>query len=114
MYTLMLEDNPVIDFDFDEMITHIWNKDLLPFSLRGCIKEPDKENLKEYYKTSSFNISMIREYASSRVLSLSRDNAKQIYTTFGLSQDNSIENRVSICLKCKGVSVNDSYWFKKI
>lgn len=113
MYTLMLENNPVMEFDLEELSSHVVNSDLLPFFLRGIIEEPSKGKAKDYYKTSSANILAIKDYASSRVLSLSRDNAKQIYAACGISQDNSIDNRVAICLKCKGISVNDAYWFKE-
>lgn len=98
MYTLMLENNPVLEFDFDDVTSHVVNADLLPFFLRGVVKEPSKRNAKDYYQISSANILVIKDYASSRVLSLSRDNAKQICTACGISQDNSIDNRVSICL----------------
>lgn len=113
MYTLMLENTPVVNFDFDELSSHIVNKHLLPFYLRGALEEPNAENIRDYYRVSSKNVSLIREYASSRVLSLSRDNAKQIYAACGISQDDSIDNRVEICLACKGVSVNDGYWIKE-
>lgn len=111
-YTLMLEDTPVIEFDFEEMTTHVWHSELLPFYLRGSLVEADMRNVAEYYKAQAKNILLLKEYCASRVLSLSRENAKQIYAACGISQNNSIENRVAICLHCKGVSVNDSYWFK--
>ena len=60
------------------------------------------------------NIQAVKSYLSSRVLSLSRDNAKQIYAAFRIPQLDSIDNRVNICIGCRGVSIQDSYWIKKV
>lgn len=111
-YYLMLEDQPVLYFNFDDIEVKIINRNLLPFIIRNRIMEPDVSDLKTYFKENSKNISYIKDYASSRLLSLSRENAKQIYAACNLSQDNSIENRLHICFSCKGVSLNDSYWFR--
>ena len=46
MYTLMLENIPVVNFDFDELSSHIVNKNLLPLYLRGSLKEPNVENIR--------------------------------------------------------------------
>lgn len=59
------------------------------------------------------NIQAVKSYLSGRVLSLSRDNAKQIYAAFQIPQSDSIDNRTNICIKCKGVSIQDSYWIKE-
>ena len=112
-YYLMLENSPVLYFNFDDIEVKIINKKLLPFFLRGKIIEPESDNIKEFYRVNSRNIDFIKEYSVSRLLSLSRENAKQIYTACGISQDNSIENRLNICFLCKGISINDSYWFKR-
>ena len=112
-YTLMLENIPVLSISFSDMETFLWNRDLLPFSLREKIQQPASGNVKEFYRVMAQNILHIKDYASSRVLSLSRENAKQICTACGVSQDNGIENRVNICMSCKGISVNDAYWFKQ-
>lgn len=111
-YTLMLENKPVLYFHLDDMEVSVLDEKLLPFSLRGKIKNVETDNAKEYYKTAAKNISLIKEYASSKVLSLSRENAKQIYAACNLIQDNSVENRFQICMLCKGVNLQDSYWFK--
>lgn len=112
-YYLMLENQPVLYFNFDDIETKIINKDLLPFVMRERLTAPDMSDLKTYFQENSKNISYIKDYASSRILSLSRENAKQIYAACNLSQDNGIENRLQICFSCKGVSLNDSYWFRK-
>lgn len=103
---LMLKDTPVLYFDLEEFIVEVIRNDLLPFSLRE--KSYKSNNPKNMLK----NIEIIKSYLSSRVLSLSRDNAKQIYTLFQIPQLNNIDTKVKICLKCKGVSIQDSYWLK--
>lgn len=49
------------------------------------------------------NIQYLKSWLSRRVLSLSRANAKQIYTMYQIPQLDDIETRVKICLACKGV-----------
>lgn len=57
----MLENTPVVNFDFDELSSHIANKHLLHFYLRGSLEEPNAENIRDYYRVSSKNVSLIRE-----------------------------------------------------
>lgn len=113
-YYLMLENTPILYFHTEDIEVKVLNKDLLPFSLREKIKNPSNEDLKEYYKESAKNLNNIKEFCSSRLLSLSRENAKQIYAACNLIQDNSIENRFQICLSCKGVNLQDAYWIRTI
>lgn len=112
-YYLMLEDTPVLYMHFDDMEVKLFDKNLLPLSIRNKILEPNSDNIKEYYKQNSKNLELIKDFAASRVLSLSRENAKKICTALSLSQDNSTQNRAEICFSCKGVSLTDSYWFKE-
>lgn len=112
-YTLMLENIPVLSISFSDMETYIWEKELLPFFLRRKIQQPDREDVKNFYRIMSKNILAVKDYAASRILSLSRENAKQICAACGVSQDQGTENRVNICMTCKGVSVNDAYWFRE-
>lgn len=103
---LMLRDSEVLYFDLEDFIVEVIREELLPFCLRSNIRQPicNKDIL--------HNIQEVKSYLSSRVLSLSRDNAKQIYAAFQIPQIDSIDNRVDICIKCKGVSIQDSYWIK--
>lgn len=104
---LMLVDKPVLYFDLDDFVVHILSPELVPFSMRYAFKNDNTP------KALMYNISLIKNYMSSRVLSLGRENAKQIYTMFCIPQLNDLETRVKICEKCKGVSVQDSYWIKE-
>lgn len=107
---LMLEDQEVLYFDFDDNLVEPIKKDLLPFSLRSAIRQ--STNSKDLVKTAVNNVIALKEFFSNRVLSLSRDNAKLIYTMFQIPQSNDLETRVKICLKCRGVNLQDGYWIK--
>ena len=103
---LMYKDIAVLYFDLDDFNIVCLNKDLVPYYLKGL-------NFLSSNRQDIFNnIQMLREYLSSRVLSLSRKNAKQLYTMFQIPQNNNIRTRVDICLKCRGVAIQDSYWVK--
>lgn len=104
---LMLKNTEILYFDLDDCVVNSIRDDLLPFCLRANIWPA--VNLKNILH----NIQAVKSYLSSRVLSLSRDNAKQIYAAFQIPQLDTIDNRVNICIKCKGVSIQDSFWIKE-
>lgn len=104
---LMLKNIEILYFDLEEFVVEVIRNDLLPFCLRSNIRA--SQNLKDILH----NIQTVKDYLSSRVLSLSRDNAKQIYAAFQIPQVDTTTNRVNICIKCKGVSIIDSYWVKE-
>lgn len=104
---LMLVDTEVLYFNLEDCVVEVIKNELLPFYLRSNIRK--SLNIKDILH----NIQTVKDYLSSRVLSMSRDNAKQIYTAFQIPQIDSINNRVNICIKCKGVSIEDSYWIKE-
>lgn len=104
---LMLKDTQILYFDFEDFIVEVIRDDLLPFCLRSNIRPS------VILKDILHNVQTVKSYLSNRVLSLSRDNAKQIYAAFQIPQIDSIDNRVNICIKCKGVSIQDSYWIKE-
>ena len=104
---LMLEDNPVLYFDFDDFVVEVISDRLLPYSMQGRFKFGLSP------KDLLYNVQLLKSWLSRRVLSLSRSNAKQIYAMFQIPQSDDIETRVKICLACKGVSLQDSYWISK-
>lgn len=104
---LMYKDTEVLYFDLNEYLVTVINADLLPYSLRGYTFE--NSNIKEIMQ----NIDHIKSYLSSRIISISRANAKQILTLFQFEQRMDINVRVEICIKCRGVSIQDSYWIRK-
>lgn len=105
---LMLRDDPVMYFDFDEMVVQVLDRERMPFSLRAGIKD-NVCSLKEMLK----NVQLLKTWFSRRVLSLSRTNAKQIYAMFQMQQLDDVESRSEFCIRCLGVSIQDSYWIKQ-
>lgn len=103
---LMYKDTKLIYFDFDESVIEVLNNDRLPYYLRDAFKSNSS------VKNIVYNIQRLKDYLSSRVLSLSKDNAKKIFTLFSIPQVDTIENRVQTCIKCKGISIQDSFWIK--
>lgn len=103
---LMLKNVRVLYFNLPDFTVEVIREDLLPFYLRSNIKKTAG------MKDILHNVQAVKSYLSSRMLSLSRDNAKQIYAAFRIPQTNSIDSRVDVCIKCKGVSIQDSYWIQ--
>lgn len=104
---LMLKNSKVLYFDLPDFTVEVIREDLLPYFLRENIRK--SHNMKDLL----YNVQTVKSYLSSRMLSLSRDNAKKIYAAFQIPQVDSIDNRVSICIKCKGVCIQDSYWVQE-
>lgn len=109
---IMLENKPVLYFDFDEHIVEVIESRLLPIALRDRILSVPVSSVSDILKVMFANTDALSDWMSNRVLSLSRDNAKQIFNMFNISQSNDRKTRVKICLLCHGVSITDSYWIK--
>jgi hypothetical protein len=101
---LMLGNSKVLYFNFPDFTVEIIREELLPYSLRCNIQKTHT------MKSILSNVQEVKNYLSSRMLSLSRDHAKKIYAAFQIPQVDTIDNRVDICIRCKGVSIQDSYW----
>ena len=103
---LMYKDAPVLFFDLKDYNIAVLNSNLVPYYLRGL-------NFNSSAMSDIFNnTTVLMQYLSMRVLSLSRENAKKLYALFQIPQSNDLKTRVDICLKCRGVSIQDSYWIK--
>ena len=103
----MLKDKEVLYFDFEDCVTVVIHNEMLPLYLRSNIR--DSAAVKDILH----NVQEVKSYLSSRIMSLSKDNAKQIYSTFQIPQIDTVDNRVNICIKCKGVSIQDCYWVRE-
>lgn len=103
----MLKDTEILYFDFEDCVVAVIRNDLLPFYLRSNIRDSTA------VKDILHNVQEVKSYLSNRIMSLSKDNAKQIYTTFQIPQIDTLENRINICIKCKGVSIQDCYWVRE-
>jgi len=114
-YYLLSRDVPVLYFNFEDMEVRVLEETLLPYALRNRIKVARSYmNAVQTAKVLASNIKTVEDYLSSRVISLSRTNAKLICQLYNLQQSQSQKNRVEICLMCRGVSVQDSYWIKSL
>ncbi len=89
---LMQKDSPVLAID-ENGVCQILDFHRLPFGLRReRVTFPD-----------------FVEWASNRTLSMGRSYAKEILNTLRFSQT----NRYAVCLACRGLSLEDSYWIRQ-
>lgn len=116
---LMMKDKAVMRINFDEGIYDVLCPELLPYQLRGKLRRiPDFSEIKTKYDDTQRTIAMnkcrdaIVSFLASRVIPLSRENAKKIYNLFGFSQLQDEISKMKIALVCKAVSLQDNYWFK--
>ena len=103
----MLKDKPVLEFNINENIYNIMAPELMPYRMRYCLNEHASS-----VKDMITNYNLMVDYLSSRILDLSRTNAKKILNAYHYSQEQSPENKARIAIACKTVSMNDSYWIK--
>lgn len=106
---LMNKDIPVLFFDNEDKIIKILNNEMLPYQLIDNIKDSSyittlSEGIKNYDK--------LRFFFSDRVLSSSRDNGKQILQSINSPHKLTTEEEFKLSLRCRGVSINDSFWVK--
>lgn len=109
MKTLMMKDNEVLKFDFEEYDFHVVNEKLLPYCLRDFL--PINVEALTPREIGKY-VGKIQEFFGDRTLSLSRDNAKEILNSIAFSQKLTSEERCRLSLLCDGVSVQDSYWVR--
>lgn len=116
---LMSSDNEVMRINFDTGIYDVLNETLLPFGIKGRIRQiniPDKictnYELSRILAEERKNREAIVSWLANRVLSLSRSNAKWIYNLLRLAQLSSESEKAKVALVCRAVSVLDNYWVK--
>lgn len=107
---LMNIDIPVLWFDDMDYSVIVLNDKMLPYYLKDNIKSSD-DCLTA--KEIAVNFDKIRHFFADRTLSLSRDNAKQILISIGESQHLTEEESYQLSLKCRALSVTDSFWVKQ-
>lgn len=107
---LMNKDIPVLWFDTGDKIIEVLNNDMLPFQLRDYIKSSSElTTLSQMIN----NYDALRHFFADRVLTLSRQNAKQILISIQNTQKLTEEESYKLSLSCRGVSISDSYWVKQ-
>ena len=116
---LMCKDTAVLRINFDEGRYDVLNNTLIPYQLKGKLREvPPFSAIKSQYDLTQRTIAINKNYSAvlsflaSRVLPLTRKNAKKIYQLFGFEQLQDDYSKAKIAIICKAVSLQDDYWFK--
>ncbi len=104
---LMLKDIPLLKMNPDEYIFEVYRQDLLPYDLKDRFEHVISQDLQYAWKIVH-NIRSVQDFLSSRVLPLSRKNAKKIYNLLGNNQ----HDKLRLAFLCKGISLLDDYWVK--
>lgn len=103
---LMLQNDPIMEFNFDEQIYRVLDEDRMPIRLRSIFNEPEPKDI----KTAMKYYTAMTEYFQSRILNLDRKNAKKILNAFHFSQSQDAITKTKIAIACKAVSMTDDYW----
>lgn len=116
---LMHKDTPVLIMNIDEGIYEVLEPQYLPYQLRGhLVPIPSFDTISTKYEMQQRAIAERKDYlaliryAASRVLPITRDNAKKIYSLFGFEQLQDDVSKAKIAFLCRAVSLQDDYWFK--
>lgn len=113
-YILMFGNTEVMRFSFGNFIYKVLNEKFMPYILKGQIIDFVKGSysFEKAMELCDSNKNAIVNWLSSRVLLLSRKNAKKIYDTLGMDQSDDKYTKARIALMCRAVSVLDNYWLK--
>ncbi len=116
---LMCANIPVLEFNFDEGEYKVLDDEKLPYQLKGRIADiPElSANATKYDVTQAAiamnkNANSVTRYLASRVLPLTRENAKKIYSLFGFEQAQDDYSKALISITCRSVSLQDNYWVR--
>lgn len=116
---LMMKDHLVMDINLDEAVYNIVDPLLLPYVMKGKLRRiPDFSEVKTKYDDTQRQIAIQKNYnallsfLASRVLPLTRENAKKVYNLFGYSQLQDDFSKARVALTCRALSLQDNYWVK--
>lgn len=116
---LMMKDHLVMDINLDEAVYNIVDSLLLPYVMKGKLRRiPDFSEVKTKYDDTQRQIAIQKNYnallsfLASRVLPLTRENAKKVYNLFGYSQLQDDFSKARVALTCRALSLQDNYWVK--
>ena len=107
VYEIMHMEKTVLRFALNGK-TEILNADFLPYDL--YLEEDDDNDL----DTLINNVNNFYHWCASRVLSLDRKYAKELYNSIGVSQVTTDRDRAEISLSYHCVSLTDVYWVKQV
>lgn len=116
---LMQKDHVVMRINFDEAIYDIVDEKYLPFPMRNTIRPvPDFSEIHSHYEDTQrqiiirHNYDVILRFLASRVLPITRENAKKIYALFGFEQLQDELSKAKIAFVCRALSLQDNYWIR--
>ena len=116
---LMMKNEQVMKINLDTAMYEVIDERLVPFTLQGKIREPlpEKNSYSKYEMTQMLiiqrkNYDAFLSFLSSRVLPITRANAKKIYGLFGFEQLQSESSKAKIAIVCRALSLQDNYWIK--
>lgn len=119
MLQLMMKNEVVMEIDFDQAEYNVINKDLLPFVMQNKIKRvPDFSEIHSKFDDTQrqiiirHNYDAILSFLASRILPITRENAKKIYNLLGFSQLQDDYSKAKVALVCRALSLQDNYWLK--
>lgn len=105
---LMNKDTEVLEFSLEDMYLRVINNNLLPYELKDYIKTTNPLD----FKKSMVDLSVFKDFLASRVILLSRENAKAILNVAALPQSLKTEDRIKIVMACHGLSMIDNFWIR--
>ena len=112
---LMRKNLPVLEFDIDRGYYKVLDSKNLPIRLKGAIVNVEgfaKQDADQALRSISFNRDAVVDYLASRVLDITRENAKKILEAYQLSQSQNPSDKARIALTYHAVSMGDSYWIQ--
>ena len=116
---LMLKDRVVMRINFDEAKYDVLNEKYLPFTMKNKIRPVVAfEQVKSHYDDVQrqiairHNYDVILRFLASRVLPITRENAKKVYALFGFEQVQDELSKAKISIVCRALSMRDNYWIR--
>ena len=118
-FTIMMRDTEVMKVDLGAMQYEVVQEQFLPYPIRGKLGVMPElggtvsvAEMTQWMVLARKNEEAVVSWLASRVLLLSRANAKWIYNLCHFEQVGTDEQKVKIALACRAVSVLDAYWLK--
>lgn len=116
---LMMKNELVMEINLDEAMYNVVDENLLPYTMQGKLREPlpEKASYSKYEMTQMLviqrkNYNALLSFLSSRILPITRANAKKIYGLFGFEQLQDDLSKAKIAIVCRALSLQDNYWIK--
>lgn len=114
-----MKDHEVMQINFDTALYDVIDEKYLPFVLQDAIRlVPDFADIKSRYDDVQRQVAIRHNYdaflnfIASRVLPITRENAKKIYNALNISQLQDDLSKAKVSILCRSLSLQDNYWLK--